>query len=129
MQRNFLARITQKGVTAMNFYERYRECCEIKGIKPSSQETADILGCARSNISAMGRNNTTPRGNIVANAAKMLNVSSDYLLGIIDTPEPIFDEHNEEEKQLLSMFRELNEDGKNAVIAMINGLSSNESYK
>ena len=113
----------------MSFFERYKECCDAKGIKPSSQETADILGCARSNISAMGRNNTMPRGNIVANAAKMLNVSSDYLLGIIDSPRPIFDEHSEEEQQLLSLFRELNDEGKNAVIAMINGLSSNDSYK
>ena len=66
----------------MSFYDRYAECCREKGILPSSQATAEKLGCSRSNISNFASSGITPRGDIVANAAKMLDVSADYLLGI-----------------------------------------------
>ena len=67
-----------------------------------------------------------PRGNIVANAAKMLNVSADYLLGVIDTPKPIFDETDEQEEALLTAFRELSDERKDAAVDMINGLRTNK---
>ena len=73
----------------MSFYDNYEKCCREKGILPKSQYAADMLGCTKSSISAFAKSGKAPSGIIVANASKMLDVSSDYLLEIIDEPRPI----------------------------------------
>ena len=91
---------------------------------------ADNLGCSKSNISAFAKNKTTPKGEVVAGASKMLDVSADYLLGLTDNDHPIeIDlDLSETEMKILSMIRELNDDGKNAVIAMISGLMAQDIF-
>lgn len=115
----------------MTFYERYAVCCRKKGIAPVSQEAADNLGCTKSTISAFARNGNTPKGDIIAGAAKMLDVSADYLLGLIESPDPVCkeDQLTQMERHLLQMFRELNVEGQEAALAMIFGLSSQTIYK
>ena len=113
----------------MTFYERYVSCCKEKGIQPSSQATADKIGCARSNISAFAKSGKTPKGDIVAGAAKMLDVSADYLLGLIKTPVPINNPLTESEIRLLSLWRHLNDEGREAAEAMIKGLVNQDIYK
>lgn len=113
----------------MSFYDRYAKCCREKGILPSSQATAEKLGCSRSNISSFASSGITPRGDIVANAAKMLDVSADYLLGLVDNPRPVDNETTGKEQAALDMFRLLNEDGQEAAIAMLNGLVIGGIYK
>ena len=113
----------------MSFYDRYAECCREKGILPSSQATAEKLGCSRSNISNFASSGITPRGDIVANAAKMLDVSADYLLGLVENPRPVDNEISRAEQYALDMFRLLNEDGQEAAIAMLNGLVMGGIYK
>ena len=113
----------------MSFYDRYSECCREKGILPSSQATAEKLGCSRSNISNFASSGITPRGDIVANAAKMLDVSADYLLGLVDNPRPVNNEIAPTEQDALDLFRRLNEDGQEAAIAMLNGLVIGGIYK
>ena len=93
----------------MTFYERYEQCCLAKGILPKSQFAADKLGCTKSSISAFAKSGKSPQGSIVANAAKMLNVSADYLLNIIDTPRKInIDDCTKREFEILSDIKELN---------------------
>ena len=115
----------------MSFYERYSECCKQKNIAPVSQQAADKLGCSKSNISFLARNGNMPKGEIVAGAAKMLNVSSDYLLELIDLPAPL--QSDEDASAALQaavlLFRELNSDGQTAALAMLKGLSLQDIYK
>ncbi|MBQ6407469.1 MAG: hypothetical protein IJJ64_05460 [Butyrivibrio sp.] len=113
----------------MTFYERYEKCCHDAGILPSSQATADQLGCARSNISTFAKSGITPKGDIVAGAAKMLNISADYLLGIIEAPRAIDDSLSKEEMEVISILRELNEEGCETAINVIRGLACQDIYK
>ena len=112
----------------MSFYERYEKCCKELKILPKSQFAAESLGCTRSYIIALSKSGNTPNGDIVSNAAKMLNVSSDYLLELINEPRPTVFEYDKEELKLVSKYRELNEDGKIAANSMINGLVNNDIY-
>ena len=113
----------------MSFYDRYAECCRENGILPSSQATAERLGCSRSNISNFANTGITPKGDIVANAAKMLGVSADYLLGLVDVPHPIDNTITPNEQIALGLLRQLNEEGQEAAIAMLNGLAMGGIYK
>ncbi len=96
---------------------------------PSSQATAEKLGCSRSNISNFASTGITPKGEIVANAARMLNVSADYLLGLVEVPRPIDNSTSPSDQIALNLFRQLNEEGQEAAIAMLNGLVNGGIYK
>lgn len=115
----------------MSFYDRYAECCQRKNIAPVSQSAADKLGCTKANISALSKNATMPRGEVIAGAARMLDVSADYLLGLTDNPLPLKYgmRLSENAKEALLLLIELNEDGQNAALAMIRGLASQGIYK
>ena len=114
----------------MTFYERYEAVCKKRNILPVSQTAAVNLGCSKSNISAFAKNKTTPKGEVVARAAKMLDVSADYLLGLTENAHPIeVGEYSENEVAILSFFRELNEEGQRVVIAMVSGLIAQDLYK
>lgn len=115
----------------MTFFDRYNECCKKIGIAPCGQAAADRIGCNKSTISLLSKNKNTPRGDLVAGAAKMLDVSADYLLGLIEKPHPIEtdDSLSFQEMQLINMFRDLNNDGQQAAMSMLAGLLANDIYK
>ena len=113
----------------MTFYERYEGCCKEAGIPPQSQAAAEYLGCTKANITILSKSGITPKGDIVAGAARMLNVSADYFLGLIESPKPIDNSLSFEEMDLIKRIRELNEEGRNAAIGMIKGLGMQEEYK
>ena len=115
----------------MSFYERYALCCQNKGIAPVSQVAADAMGCTKATISAFAKNGTTPKGDTVARAAQMLDVSSDYLLGLIDDPHPVVvnKELSSTEEHAVALLRELNAEGAEAALAMLAGLSTQDIYK
>ena len=115
----------------MTFFERYEAVCKKRNIQPVSQLAAENLGCSKSNISAFAKNGTTPKGEVVAGAAKMLDVSADYLLGLTEKEHPIevSEEYSENEKHIISFFRELNEEGQRAVLAVVSGLAGQDIYK
>lgn len=115
----------------MSFYERYALCCQIKGIAPVSQVAADAMGCTKATISAFAKNGTTPKGDTVARAAKMLDVSADYLLGLIDEPHAVVvnKELSLTEEQAVALIRELNAEGTEAALAMLTGLAAQDIYK
>ena len=66
---------------------------------------------------------------IVINAAKMLEVSTDYLLGLTDITSPVKNDLTGDEFELLSDFKELNKDGKFVAKTVIKGLLSQGIYK
>ena len=115
----------------MSFYERYSLCCQNKGIAPVSQVAADAMGVTKATISAFAKNGTTPKGDTVARAAQMLDVSADYLLGLIDDPHAV--EVNTElsatEEHAIALIRELNVEGAEAALAMLAGLAAQDIYK
>jgi len=115
----------------MSFYERYAQCCQQKGISPVSQFAADAIGCTKSTISTFAKTGATPRGEIVAGAAKMLDVSADYLLGLCEDPHPISLklELTQSEKTALLLLNNLNDAGFNAALAVLAGLEAQEIYK
>lgn len=63
-----------------------------------------------------------------AKIADYLNCSVDYLLGRTEISSASSD-ITKEEAQMLSLFRELNEEGKEAASAMLTGLASQGIYK
>ena len=113
----------------MSFYERYEKCCREKGILPKSQYAADMLGCTKASITAFSKSGKAPSGSIIANAAKMLDVTSDYLLDIIDTPRKINIDFSEKELEILSDIQELNKEAQESAHAMIRGLLTVNLYK
>ena len=115
----------------MSFYERYAECCQRKNIAPVSQAAADMLGCTKANISALAKNATMPRGEVIAGAAKMLDVSADYLLGLTDVPFALRESKPlpVDVREILLLLQELNEDGQVAALSMVKGLALQGIYK
>ena len=113
----------------MSFYERYEKCCQEKGILPKSQFAADKLGCTKASISAFSKTGKAPAGSIVANAAKMLNVTSDYLLEIIDSPKHINIDIQNQEIELMADIQKLNLKTQLALHTMVQGLLTKEIYK
>lgn len=113
----------------MQFSERYKKYCKIKGISPSSQFAADNLGCTKQNIATILRTNNVPSASIVVNAAKMLDVSTDYLLGLTDIPTQSNNELTEEEFEIISDIKNLNKEGQLAAKSMIQGLLNQGIYK
>lgn len=113
----------------MSFYERYEKCCKEKGISPKSQLAADKLGCTKASISAFAKTGKAPSGSIVANAAKMLDVTADYLLEIIDLPRHFNLDFTNKELEILYSLRELNPEAQDCAQAMIQGLLTKGIYK
>ena len=115
----------------MSFYERYSLCCQNKGIAPVSQVAADAMGVTKATISAFAKNGTTPKGDTVARAAQMLDVSADYLLGLIDDPHAVevSKELSTTEEHAITLIRELNVEGAEAALAMLAGLAAQDIYK
>lgn len=108
----------------MSFYERYEKCCRQLNILPASQEAADGLGCTRAYISRLASTGTNPGGDIVKNAAKMLGVSSDYLLGLTDNPVALDGEKlfSPQLQRTINDLQTLNDEGLEAIGAMIRTL-------
>jgi len=115
----------------MTFYDRYARCCQEKGIAPVSQAAADAIGCTKSTISTLSKTGLIPRGDIVAGAARMLDVSADYLLGLCEDPHPIAvkPDLSKDEQEVLDTLRDLNSEGWDAALAMLTGLHAQDIYK
>lgn len=72
----------------MEYYERIRGIREDREIKQS--EMAALLGTDQSYYSKYERGVHPMTAVQIKKIAVFFNVSADYLLGIIDTPDPIF---------------------------------------
>lgn len=56
----------------------------------TQEELAEMIGLGVIQINRYENGKTEPNGEIIANLAKALNISSDYLLGLADDPTPAF---------------------------------------
>lgn len=114
----------------MSFFERYALCCREKGIAPVGQAAADAIGCNKSTISAFAKNGNTPKGDIIAGAARMLDVTADYLLGLSDSPFPLVSEGSleKDEMELVARYRRLNARGKDALQAAMRGMETSDNF-
>lgn len=115
----------------MSFYVRYEKICKDRGIAPKGNKAAQSMGCSKAALTDLSHTGQTPRGEMVAGAAKMLNVSADYLLGLIDDPKPIEDcnDLSSDELKIIMMLRGLNEEGMIAAKSTLQGISNQNLYK
>jgi transcriptional regulator with XRE-family HTH domain len=80
---------------------------KIRELRDLSQaKLAEMVGLHYQQISRYETGKTEPDGEIVARIAKALQVSTDYLLGLVDTPTPYIDaDLTERERQALAAWR------------------------
>jgi transcriptional regulator with XRE-family HTH domain len=77
--------MTREGRTMTAFMGgRLRERREAAGL--TQQELADRIGVRKAQISLYEHQKTEPGAGVLANMAKELSVTTDYLLGLVDTP-------------------------------------------
>lgn len=107
----------------MNFYKRYAEICAKNGIDPCSKKAAELFKVTKATISSWNKNNSTPKGETVALIAKELNVSSDYLLDLTDS-EAQNTELQQDEQELLDLYRVADTDGKNTIYKVAEALGA-----
>ena len=114
----------------MSFYDRYSEMCQKRKIHPTSSYAANCLECDRSYLSKLRSSGATPNGEIIARAAVMLNVTSDYLLGITDDAHPVHLHYSEAMSAIEVIIQEkrLNALGISAAESMITGLATNDAF-
>lgn len=72
--------------------DRLREIREKRGL--TQEDLAERIGVGTQQIWRWESGNTTPASNYVADLARELAVSSDYLLGISDDPAPVHGEND-----------------------------------
>ena len=100
------------------FYDNLKEACEIKGKKI----TPTVIECGGKAGSIAGwKKGAFPNSEIVMKLAKKLNVSTDYLL--------FGEEENTKEIQIISIFRDLTESGKDEVINYARYTLENPKYQ
>ena len=71
----------------------------------TQDELAEKLGVAVLQIWRWESGKNEPSGEIVAQFAQILNVSTDYLLGVSDVPSPVNSELSMEERRVLTAMR------------------------
>lgn len=70
----------------MSFFERYESLCAKAGIKPGSEQAAQMIGSSRASISVWRKTGKTPMPEAVVAIANAYGVSTDWLLGRTDDP-------------------------------------------
>ncbi|MBQ7628763.1 MAG: helix-turn-helix transcriptional regulator [Selenomonadaceae bacterium] len=82
-------------------------------------EFAQAIGVAQQTVGGWEKNYSSPSYELLNRIANYFNVTTDYLLGRdVKIPPPL----SPEQRNLLNGFDELNEAGRNALIAVLNGL-------
>ncbi|MBR1752842.1 MAG: helix-turn-helix domain-containing protein [Ruminococcus sp.] len=83
------------------FWKIFYDLCESVGKKPNP--VASEIGISSATVTKW-KNGTPPGSKSLAKIAEYFNVSTDYLLGKADKPA---DELNDDEKELLDLYRQL----------------------
>lgn len=63
----------------MTFYDRYCALCAVKGLKPHSRKTAEMIGISNALVTAW-KNGTRPKAATLDKLSEFFGVSIDYLL-------------------------------------------------
>lgn len=85
--------------------DRLKDLRQSKGY--THEELAEILDLSQKQIWRYEAGKTDPSGEIVSRIAEVFNVSSDYLLGVTDDPNPYLrvDNLSPKERQVLAAMR------------------------
>lgn len=86
------------------FYSRLAACCEQRGTNVTAV-AVDILGVSKSAPTNWKKGINSPNAETVVKAAKYFGVSTDYLLGLVDSPSPANIDLSQTEQELLALFR------------------------
>ncbi len=90
-----------------------------------------LLGVSRSAVSMWEIDKSEPDHEMLIKIAKILDCSSDYLLGISEikkAPLQLQESINADEQKLLNYFRELNEEGQYILINQAQALATSGLY-
>lgn len=90
------------------------------------------LNLAEGSFNNWKNRNTVPSGTIIAKIAQYFNVSTDYLLGLTDDASPVKqmpDTLSGSEREMLSGYRQLDNDDQAEVRGYIKGMLTKDKYK
>lgn len=114
------------------FFKRFEALCKKNGSDVSN--TLRGLGLSTSKGTAW-RNGSIPNGEVILKLAHHFNVSTDYLLGNTDDPQPAGQTPSEDiklspqEQRLIEMYRELNDEGQDVVTSFLDTMLMSGKYK
>ena len=77
--------ITQEGRT-ISAFKGNRLRAKREAIELTQQELAERIGVRKAQISHYENGKAEPSAGVLANMAQVLSVTTDYLLGVVDTP-------------------------------------------
>ena len=111
------------------FAERLKELR--KEHKITQEQLASIIGVERSSIGKYeGKSRVIPSDDIKRRIADYFGVSIDYLLGYTDTRTKLNAEDlSDDEKYLVSMYRELTSAGQGLVVDYVHMILSKKDYR
>ena len=98
----------------MQFYERYRQLCEEKGLKPQNPEMFKVTQVTSGAISGW-KKGALPKGDVLCRLANYFDVTTDYLLGLSEVRKPGL-ELTEEELLLINAYRNTSVQGRFNII-------------
>lgn len=111
---------------------RLKECREIRGL--SQKEVAATLKVSAPSVSNWESEKTRPTHDNLEKLADLYGVSVDYLLGR-DAPAEVQkekpvpkDELSDDERELLRLFRQLNAEGREKAIGLLDDLVATGKY-
>ena len=114
-----------------NFHVRVKELRTSR--KLSQQELADFLKISKSSVNMYERGEREPGLDMLETIADFFNIDMDYLMGKSDIPHRYLVQDTEkitaEEQQLITIYKNLNTEGKNQLMEQAINLSELPKYK
>lgn len=124
MAKEFAAKKATNNIAeARRFYEKQI------GQKYTQEHAAHDFNISLSTYRNYEQEKSLPDGNLSALIANKYGVTVDYLMGLTDIKYPeisIFDVYDEEEQQLIRLFRKLPPIGKHALLAGLKDFASSQ---
>jgi len=101
----------------MEFYQRFLELCEEKGVKPTNLLLSMNLSSSKGTA---WKNGSLPSTEILLSLSKEFNVSVDYLVGKSDIRNPISENSlSEDEQKIVELLRSSTPELRNAVEVLL----------
>ncbi|MBR1494305.1 MAG: helix-turn-helix transcriptional regulator [Acidaminococcaceae bacterium] len=100
-------------VFALKFRQLRTDC------KKTQDEIAEILDVTQQTVQIWEKGEHTPKIATLVKVARHFNVTVDWLLGIDSSPQ-IIEKYSDNEKYLISLYRQLNIDDKDVFVGFIN---------
>jgi len=101
------------GVQGTRIYQRRR------ALEMSQEELAELVGTSQKQISKYEHGVNDATGDVLASLARALETTTDYLLGLTDDPSRQMrtsGDLNDDEKQLLEIFRQKSPEKRNQML-------------